>query len=92
MKYVKWLNEVTINDLPLVGGKNASLGEMTQELSAQGINVARGFAITSNAYWRYLDYNGLREKIKKELDGLDTQNTSLLRQICERSYKLRQNA
>ncbi|NOZ84368.1 MAG: phosphoenolpyruvate synthase [Epsilonproteobacteria bacterium] len=80
MKYVKWLNEVTIDDLPLVGGKNASLGEMTQELSAQGINVARGFAITSNAYWRYLDYNGLREKIKRELDGLDTQNTSLLRE------------
>ena len=80
MKYVKWLNEVTIDDLPLVGGKNASLGEMTQELSAQGINVARGFAITSNAYWRYLDYNGLREKIKRELDGLDTQKTSLLRE------------
>ncbi len=86
MKYVKWLDEVTIDDLPLVGGKNASLGEMTRELSSEGINVARGFAITSDAYWRYLDYNNLKEKIREELEGLDTQNTSLLR---EKTKKVR---
>jgi len=86
MKYVKWLDEIIIDDLPLVGGKNASLGEMTRELSSEGINVARGFAITSDAYWRYLDYNNLKEKIREELDGLDTQNTSLLR---EKTKKVR---
>ncbi len=88
MKYIKWLDEVTINDLSLVGGKNASLGEMTRELKEEGVNVAKGFAITSNAYWRYLDYNGLRAKIKNELDNLDTQNTALLREKTKNARNL----
>lgn len=51
------------SDGPLVGGKNSSLGEMISNLGPEGIAVPPGFAITSLAYWRYVDGNGLREKI-----------------------------
>ena len=47
--YIRWFNELTIDDVPLVGGKNASLGEMYQELSSQGIQIPNGFAVTAEA-------------------------------------------
>ncbi len=74
MRFIKWLEEITLEDLPLVGGKNASLGEMYQALTPKGINIPYGFAITSEAYWYYVDSNNLREKIKEILKGLDTSN------------------
>lgn len=49
-KFVLWFEEVGIEDVPLVGGKNASLGEMIQQLSAKGVNVPTGFATTAYAY------------------------------------------
>ncbi|GAG19938.1 unnamed protein product, partial [marine sediment metagenome] len=52
-KLILWFNEISIGDVPLVGGKNASLGEMYQKLTAQGVNIPGGFAITAYAY-RYL--------------------------------------
>ncbi len=54
-------------DVPLVGGKNASLGEMLHAMQDQGIQVPDGFATTAHAYWEFLDTNGLREPIRKEL-------------------------
>jgi pyruvate,water dikinase len=70
-KLVVWLKEVTMKDVPLVGGKNASLGEMINALSSKGVNVPDGFATTSEAYWYFLDYNNLREKIKEALKDLN---------------------
>jgi pyruvate,water dikinase len=61
--YVVWFKDVGIEDINLVGGKAASLGEMIRSLTPLGIQIPDGFAITSNAYWRYIDYNNLREKI-----------------------------
>ena len=52
-RYIRWFNELSINDVPLVGGKNASLGEMYRELSSAGIRIPNGFAVTAHAY-RYL--------------------------------------
>jgi pyruvate,water dikinase len=49
-KYVKWFEELGIGDVPLVGGKNASLGEMIQNLEAKGVSVPNGFAITAKGY------------------------------------------
>ena len=49
-EYVRWFDEIGIEDVPLVGGKNASLGEMYRELAPQGVNLANGFAITADAY------------------------------------------
>lgn len=48
--FIRWFAELGLGDIPLVGGKNASLGEMYRELAAQGVNVPNGFAITAEAY------------------------------------------
>ena len=68
MKYIKFFKELNNKDVPIVGGKNASIGEMFQELVPMGIKVPNGFAITSEAYWYLLDSAGIREKIKELLD------------------------
>ena len=53
--YILWFDEVGLSDLPLVGGKNASLGEMRKELTKSGVNVPNGFAVTVNAYHSFLE-------------------------------------
>jgi pyruvate,water dikinase len=72
--YIKFFTEVDMHDVALVGGKNASLGEMIQNLGKRGVRVPGGFAVTSHAYWRLLDANGLRPKIEETLRGLDPRN------------------
>ena len=54
MSYIRWFKEISIKDVPLVGGKNASLGEMYCNLTKKGINIPNGFAITSQAYFDFL--------------------------------------
>ena len=71
-KFVLWFSEIGIQDVPLVGGKNASLGEMYQKLHSKGIKVPNGFAITAYAYRYFLKYAGIEEEIKKILKDLDT--------------------
>lgn len=70
--YILWFKDLTIEDVPLVGGKNAALGEMYANLVPLGINVPNGFALTATAYRFFLKEAGLEEKIEKALDGLDT--------------------
>ncbi|MFA6236088.1 MAG: PEP/pyruvate-binding domain-containing protein [Bacteriovorax sp.] len=50
LKFIKWFEEISIKDIPLVGGKNASLGEMFQALTPQGIQIPPGFAVTADAF------------------------------------------
>jgi len=71
MKYVRWFNEITYDDIPLVGGKNASLGEMYRELKPKGVEIPNGFAITADAYRLMLDDSGTWDQLHKALDGLD---------------------
>ena len=78
--YIRWFEEIGIDDIPLVGGKNASLGEMVRELTAEGIKVPNGFAVTAQAYWHLLRTSGLEQYIKDTLRGLDTRDTTQLRQ------------
>ena len=59
MEYLKWLEETGIHELDLVGGKNASLGEMIKNLSDLDILVPAGFVITSRAFDLYMEYNNL---------------------------------
>ena len=68
--------EIGIGDVPLVGGKNASLGEMYNTLSASGVRVPDGFAVTAEAYRRFLGGNGLERRIADMLRGLDTRDTA----------------
>jgi pyruvate, water dikinase len=60
---IAWFEELRREDVPRVGGKNASLGEMVQTLTPKGIRVPPGFATTADAYWAFVDANGLRGKI-----------------------------
>ncbi len=72
--FIKFFNELSIKDVPLVGGKNASLGEMYCQLDKKGVRVPNGFATTSVAYDYFMEEAGLKKKIRKILDGLDTHN------------------
>src|SRR5665811_2424545 len=73
-KFIKFFDELGIKDVPKVGGKNASLGEMYRALSKKGLRVPNGFATTSEAYRYFLESAGLRKQIRKILKGLDTHN------------------
>jgi pyruvate,water dikinase len=71
MKSIKHFSEIGINDIPLVGGKNASLGEMYISLSSKGILVPEGFALTSKGYWQFLNENNLTKSLEDLLATLD---------------------
>ncbi|MEY8021376.1 phosphoenolpyruvate synthase [Muriicola sp. SD30] len=86
--YIKYFDEIGINDIPQVGGKNASLGEMYQNLSSKGIAVPNGFAITSDAYWDFLDHNDFRSQLSTILSFLDTDNFSNLQEVGKKCRQL----
>lgn len=86
MKYIKFFKELNNRDVPVVGGKNASIGEMFQELVPMGIKVPNGFAITSDAYWYLLDSAGIRDKIRSLLEDIDVTEIDVLK---VRSKKIR---
>src|SRR5512145_2116121 len=76
--YIRWFEETTIDDVPLVGGKNASLGEMYRELTSKGIRIPNGFSVTAEAYWHTLEKGGILEELKETMEGLDTSDVSAL--------------
>lgn len=67
---VRWFEDLSSADIARVGGKNASLGEMTRNLVSRGIRVPGGFAVTAAAYRQFLEVNDLRERVTEELAGL----------------------
>ncbi len=69
---ILWFEDIGIEDVPLVGGKNASLGEMYRELTPQGIRIPPGFAITAAAYRDFLEHAGVAARLREILAGLDT--------------------
>ncbi len=79
-RYIRWFEDIGIKDIPLVGGKNASLGEMVRELAPRGIKVPNGFAITAEAYWHLLRAANIDQQIQEILSGLDTRDTANLQQ------------
>ncbi len=84
--FILWFDEITYNDVPLVGGKNASLGEMYSKLTPKGIKVPYGFAVTAEAYRYFIKENGLDKKIKEILTGLNTKDVEDLQ---KRGKKIR---
>ena len=84
--YIKKLNELNIQDLDLVGGKNASLGEMIGNLTKLGVNVPGGFATTSHAYRDFLKHENLGDRINEALSKLDVDNLS---DLTETGKKIR---
>ncbi len=77
---VLWFEEVGIADIPLVGGKNASLGEMIQQLTPKGINVPTGFATTAYAYRYFIEKAGLEQKLRQLFSDLDVEDVNNLRE------------
>lgn len=87
-KWTKKFNEIHIGDVPLVGGKNASLGEMLTTLSSKGIGVPDGFATTADAFWYFLESNKLILPLRQLLDGLDRENFSNLSETGSKARQL----
>jgi len=86
MKFVKWFEEIGAKDIALVGGKNASLGEMIRNLGKKGVNVPSGFAITAEAYKYVVKEAGISQKIKDTLAGLDTHD---MKNLAKKGEKIR---
>jgi len=85
MNYIKSFSEISLADVAVVGGKNASLGEMYSRLSSLNINVPQGFATTAAAFWLFIQENNLAAPLKQALDKLDLktyQNLSEVGQAC----------
>ncbi len=85
--YILWFDQTGIEDVPLVGGKNASLGEMYRELAEKGVKVPNGFSVTSKAYNYFLEKTGIKEEIKNILSDLNTQD---VKSLAEKGLKIRQ--
>ncbi|MDD3487353.1 MAG: phosphoenolpyruvate synthase [Candidatus Moranbacteria bacterium] len=86
-KYTLWFNQTGIGDIDRVGGKNASLGEMYRNLRKRGIRVPNGFSVTAGAFRYFVTQNKLDSEIKSILKGL---NTSNMRNLAERGYRIRE--
>ncbi len=86
-QFILWFKDISIEDTPLVGGKNAALGEMYGSLTKLGINVPNGFALTAKAYWHFLETAGIKEKIEEILSDLDTSD---IKNLQKRGEKVRQ--
>src|SRR3972149_967828 len=86
-QFVLWFNEIGIDDVGLVGGKNASLGEMYQNLAKKGVRVPNGFAITAYSYQYLLEKSGVMDDLKAALKGLDVRD---VRALAEAGRKARE--
>ncbi len=78
MRYIRFFESLALSDVAIVGGKNASLGEMYCQLTEKGIKVPNGFATTADAYWHYIESNNLTDEIATTLHGLDTSDMKKL--------------
>ena len=88
---ILWFDEVGINDIPLVGGKNASLGEMMQQLTPKGIKIPNGFATTAYAYRYFIKTAGLETKLRQLFADLDVEDIKNLQQRGKKARALIMN-
>lgn len=86
--YVRFFEEIGIEDVPLVGGKNASLGEMFQKLSSQNVRIPHGFAVTAAAYRHMLDEAGAWDRLHAELDDIDPADVTALTRKAKRAREI----
>ena len=85
--YIKWFKDIRLKDISVVGGKNASLGEMYSLLSKRGIRVPNGFAVTADGYRFFLQSNNLAGQIEATLKTVDTAN---IKNLTARGKKIRE--
>ncbi len=87
-QYIQLFNSIGINDIPQVGGKNASLGEMYNQLAQKGIEVPNGFAVTAQAFVYFLEANNIKESLDNLLSTLDKKTFTNLSEIGEKARSL----
>jgi len=87
-KNILWFEEIEKKDVPLVGGKNSSLGEMFSKLTSLGINIPNGFALTSAAFWHYLRYNGIDGELADLFKKLDHKDLASLKETSRKARAL----
>ena len=85
---VRWFSELGADDVPTVGGKNASLGEMYRALAPAGVRVPNGFAITAEAYRRTLELADAWPRLKEALAGLDVEDVDELGRRAQRAREI----
>tara|TARA_R110001592_G_scaffold223459_1_gene478938 strand:- start:11053 stop:13449 length:2397 start_codon:yes stop_codon:yes gene_type:complete len=85
---IKKFTHIGISDIASVGGKNASLGEMYNQLTTKGVSIPNGFATTANAFWKFLKENDIQEALENIMSGLDRIEYSNLALIGERARSL----
>jgi pyruvate,water dikinase len=86
MHFIRWFSDVAMGDVSVVGGKNASLGEMIRELTRSGIRVPDGYAVTADGYRHFIRSNGFAEHIAEVLAGADHDDSS---DLTRRTRKIR---
>jgi pyruvate,water dikinase len=87
-RYIRFFEDIGIADVPRVGGKNASLGEMYRELGPQGVRVPNGFAVTAEAYWHVLESAGALPALKAAIAGLDPDDVADLARRGKRAREI----
>ena len=87
-RHIRFFEEIGIDDVPLVGGKNASLGEMYRELTGQGVRVPNGFAITADGYRQVLAGAGAEPELRRVFEGLDAEDVGALSRAGEQARRI----
>ncbi|HHL40937.1 MAG TPA: phosphoenolpyruvate synthase [Deltaproteobacteria bacterium] len=87
-RFIRWFGELGIEDVPLVGGKNASLGEMYRELTPRGVRIPDGFAVTAEGYRHVIESAGIEERLRETLEGLDKTRVEDLAERGKRAREL----
>ncbi|MCD5396414.1 MAG: phosphoenolpyruvate synthase [Candidatus Pacebacteria bacterium] len=87
-KFILWFKEIDHKDVPLVGGKNASLGEMYRTLTKKGVNIPNGFALTTEAYWYFLKANNLDRKLKEIFQKFDPKDIRSLQETGRKARRV----
>jgi len=87
-KYILWFKEINIKDVPIVGGKNASLGEMYRNLSKKGVNIPNGFAISAQAYFYFLEKGKIKKTIQDILSEFNPKSIKSLQKTGKKIRKL----
>jgi pyruvate,water dikinase len=84
---ILWFDQIGIEDVGLVGGKNASLGEMYSQLVVKGVNVPNGYAVTAKAYWEFIHSNNLAKQIEEILHSIDLDN---MQDLSKKGHQIRE--
>ena len=87
LSFIRWFSDIGLSDVPLVGGENASPGELYRQLSGAGVRVPNGFAVTAGGYRYFMQGTGLAAQVKGLLRGLEVTN---LADLAERGLAIRQ--